>query len=180
MSHQLPALAPTLHVSLMKIYLAKHYSYRRWQALVGGTIAILFGAIPLFCFVIPGAFKADWHGSFNLSKLPGLLFIVGIPVLLLSAGLWVVHAWIIDRVNELVVSDIGVQYGSQFRKWEQIKWFSIHQIERGSPTLFYQKTGFSFDYNLMVTDPLSEDEISELFENLERDVAPLNKKLRIG
>jgi hypothetical protein len=35
----------------------------------------------------------------------------------------------------------------------------------------------SFDYNLMVTDPLSEDEIVCLFETLQRDVVPLHPDL---
>jgi len=108
----------------MKIYMTKEYNYRRWQTLLGGMIGILFGAVPLFCFVIPSAIHADWHGRFTVLKIPGLLFIVGIPTILFSAGLWVVHAWMTRRVNRLEVSDVGVQYGSRLHRWEQIKWFS--------------------------------------------------------
>ena len=164
----------------MKIYMTKEYDYRRWQTLLGGMIASVFGATTLFCFVIPSAIKTDWHGPFSALNILGPLFAVGIPTLLLFAGLWIVHAWITRKINRLEVSDVGVKYGSRLRRWEQIKWFSWHQVERGKPTLFYQKKGFSFDYNLMVTEPLEEDEIWNLFENLKRDVAPSHKELKIG
>jgi hypothetical protein len=164
----------------MKIYLSKEYDYRRWYTLLGGVIASVFGAVILFCFVIPSASRADWHGPFTVWSILGLLLSIGIPTLLLSAGVWIIHAWMTRRVNRLEVSDLGVQYGTCFRRWEEIKWFSCHQLERGKPTLFYQKKGFSFDYNLMVTDPISENEILSLFENLERDVSPVQPDLEIG
>jgi hypothetical protein len=164
----------------MNIYLTKEYDYRRWYILFGGMLASVFGAVILFYCVIPSAKRADWHGSLTIWSILGPLLSFGIPMLLLSAGLWIIHSWMIRRVNRLEVSDIGVRYGASFRNWEEIKWFSCHQLERGKQTLFYQKKGVSCDYNLMVTDPLSEDEIACLFENLQRDVLPFHPELEIG
>jgi hypothetical protein len=164
----------------MNIYLKKEYSYRRWESLLGGILGTLIGAVPLFCFVIPGLFTNGSQSAFNVLMIPFLLFALGIPALLIYAGLWVLHAWFTQKINILEVSEDGVRYGSRFRRWEEIKWFSWHQAGRGNPTLFYQKTGFSFDYNLPVTDPLSEDEIMNLFDILEREVCPAYKNLNIG
>lgn len=164
----------------MKVYMKKEYAYHRWQTLVGGTIASAFGAIPLFCFMIPGAFTTDWHAQFTARMIPILLLGFGVPTLLLVAGLWVLHAWLTRRINVLEVTEAGVKYGSKFRRWEEIKWFSWHQMKSGGPTLFYQRKGFSVDHHLMVTDPLSEHEIYELFDALQRDVCPVHKNLNVG
>lgn len=163
----------------MKIYMTKEYAYRRRHVLFGGIVATLFGVVPLFCFVVPDFIRSP-RIQFTLPSLFGCVFVVGIPSMLLFAGLWLLHAWLTRRVNKLKISDEGIQYGTRMRSWEQIRRLSWRYFQRGTPTLFYHKKGFSLDYNLMLTDPLTEDEVNSLFGVLEREIVPLHHELQIG
>ena len=164
----------------MKKYLIKKYEFRRWETLLAGIISSLFGGIPLIYFGIPSVIKADYWANFKLYFIPGAIFVFGIPALLLFAGLWLAYSWFTKRVNTLEISDLGIKYGSKSQLWNQIKWFSWYYSKRKKPTLFYQKKGFSFDHNLMVTDSLTEEEIEDLFNAIEKDILPNHRNLKIG
>jgi len=164
----------------MEKYLIKKYEYRRWQTLLAGIIASLFGGIPLFYFGMPSLINTDYWTNFKLYLIPGAIFVFGIPALLLFAGFWLAYSWLTKRVNTLEISDAGIKFGSKFQAWNQIKLFSWHYFQKGKPTLFYQRKGFSFDHNLMVTDSLTEEEIDALFDTIERDILPNHKNLKIG
>ena len=162
----------------MKIYMAKEYVYRRWQTLLGGAIATLLGGGVLF-LAIRDALPIG-QGPVTALAAAGIALTLVVPSLLFSAGLWILHACLVKRVNRLEISDVGIRYGQRAHRWEQIKWISCHALSKGSPTLFYQKVGFSFDHNLILTEPLTDDEIEALFGALRTDVAPLHPHLEIG
>ena len=163
----------------MKIYINKEYSYRRFKTLIAAIITTLFSAI-LFHFVVAATFRGIEWTHFKSQYLLGIIFSIGIPSLLLLCGLWILHAWLTNKVNKLEITDSGVKYGIRMHKWEQIKWFSCHYPRGNTPISFYQKKSFSFDYNLPVTDSLTEDEVCKLSKSLKLEIAPLKKALQIG
>lgn len=164
----------------MKIYLTKNYKFRRPRILLAGITASLLGGIPLIYVGIPIVTQTNWL-NFKLYLVPGAIYAFLIPALLLSAGLWLVYSWLTNRVKTLEISDEGIRYGSKFQEWKQIKSLSWHYSKRKKPALFYQKKGVSFDYNLILTDPMTEEEIKDLFDSIEKDILPHHIiNLRIG
>ena len=164
----------------MKIYFIKKYKFRRSRILVAGIIASLLGAIPLIYFVIQSVIKADYWLNFKLYLIPGAIYAFVISVVLFFAGLWLVYSWLTNRVKTLEISDAGIKYGLKFQEWNRIKCFSCHYDKRKKPTLLYQKKGGSSDYKLVLTDPLTEEEIENLFDTIEKDILPNHINLRIG
>lgn len=160
--------------------MAKSYNWRRWQTLATGMLLSSGCGAVLILVVIPGLLRMDWKEHSVLANAFLMLFCAGIPILLFSCGLLVLWRWLKCKVDTLEISDAGVRYGARFDPWDQIKWISWRYIPKGGPTLFYQKGGFSFDRNLMVTDPLTEEEIMSLFRKLESQVVPLHRNLTIG
>lgn len=161
-----------------KIYLEGNYEYRRWPVFFGGLVACALGIVP-FTLSLPSLFqRKTWVDPM---LVPGLLFMFGIPLLLIWAGAWLLYAWRSRHIRHLEISDRGIQYGSVIHSWNEVKWIFARYEGRLGLTLVYQKTGFSPDRPVIINDRvITEGEVEELFEKLSAEIQPDHPHLSIG
>ncbi|RYD36949.1 MAG: hypothetical protein EOP85_17955 [Verrucomicrobiaceae bacterium] len=163
----------------MNVYLTKAYDWRRRHVPVVGTLLCLGSGAALALVVIPGLLKMDWKENPIFPNLLLVLFCAGIPAFFLWCGLWMLWRWMKRDKTVLEISNEGVRYGTRFDPWDRIRRISWRCVAKGGYTLFYQTRGFSFDRNLLVTAPLTEEEIMSLFRKLEMEVVPRHGDLKI-
>ncbi|RYD17718.1 MAG: hypothetical protein EOP88_25110 [Verrucomicrobiaceae bacterium] len=146
---------------------------------MGTSLSVACGAV-LALVVIPGIMlKTDWKDTSTLANLFLMLFCAGIPTFLFCCGLMLIYRWLNRKVTTLEISEAGVRYGTRFDTWDRIKRISWRHVANSGPAIFYQTKGFSFDRNLLTTDPLAEEDIMALFTKLEAAVVPFHEDLKV-
>lgn len=145
---------------------------------MGSVMLIAMGG--LTCWSLLRSLRFGEMAEFSLGSVLLALLLSGASCLFLYAGLTLAHGWIANRIDILRITDEGVGHFGKFTKWEEIKWFSCDCKRKGELMLFFQKKGLGFDRFLPVTEPIPEDSINALFDQLRLEVAPRHKNLQIG
>lgn len=160
----------------MKIYATKQFSFRRWQSLLGGLLAIACS----FPFLVI-AFNYAWFNDLRLTDLVLWgVFALGIPLMMGSVGLWLVHAWLIRKIKFLEISDGGVKYGAEMFLWSEIQHIWASSDPGKWTTISLEKKGSRRVHDLSVTDAWTQEELSNLFETIKSEIASVHQELRVG
>lgn len=162
----------------MKIYLERQYKHRYLGALIGAVVLIAMGGVTLWGLLRSlGKIEVP---EFSVGFLLFALLLTGGAGFFVYAGGTLAYGWLTNRIDRLTITEEGIGHFGKFTKWDEIKWFSCGCKRKGELMLFYQRKGRGFDRYLPVTEPLSEVEIEDLFQELKPALEPRFKELRIG
>lgn len=153
----------------VKVYFRNRMSYRKKSVLFAGC-----------CFTLIGT-CAPIHYIVNIRPIEilALLFIGGISLMMFVVGLWLISAWFTRLEYALEISDIGIKFGRRSRKWEEIERLSFGEYKGGLQMILFKPKGFSSEFQVHLSNTVTDDEIDSLFQSLETDIVPRHKGLQL-
>lgn len=158
-----------------KVFFSGKYSYRRRSSLLVGSgiligFGIILGRLVHAAIIKPPQVTGDIAIAIAILLIPGLLA---------YCGIYLVYGYVRNKTCELIISAAGVIFAGKCTSWTKLKWISAH-FEKGTYQLAVGRRGFAADLHISVDGGLSEEQLAELFETLEKEIGAKYPHLRIG